>query len=164
MTPHSGLTATTIGIKHEIGYTQNWLGTVEALFTLPNGSAAFGSKQMGTAINGIVSYNINSAFNLTFMFGGTSETESSFNGGQRFTSLNPDLVITYAATDKLQLYGETYGQSKTGPGQGSGFNADGGLLYLLIPNLEVDLEVGQRISGNLDGFEHYIGTGVGILL
>ncbi len=163
MTPHSGFAATTMGIKHEIGYTQTWLSTVEALFTLPSGSAAFGSQNTGAAVNGIINYTFNSTFNLSFMFGVTTQTQSKLNGGQRFTSINPDLVLTYVLNQKINFYGEVYGQSKTGPGEGSGFNVDGGILYLPLSNLEVDLEVGQRMSGNLNGFNHYIGTGMSIL-
>jgi hypothetical protein len=162
MTPHSGFAPTTIGIKHEIGYTEIWLAAAEALFTLPSGSTAFGSQNLGAAVNGIINYTFNSTFSLSFMFGVTSQTQSKLNGGQRFTSINPDMVLTYVLNPKINFYGEVYGQSKTGPGEGSGFNFDGGVLYLPLPNLEVDLEVGQRISGNLNGFNHYIGTGMSI--
>jgi len=162
-TSHSGSTATVLGLKHEIGYNRNWLGAAEIVITLPDGSSTFGSKGTGAALNGIVSYTINSAFNLTFMFGATTQTESSDNGGQRFNSLNPDLILTYSGIDKWQLFAEVYGQSKTGPHENSGFNADAGFLYLIKPNIEFDMEVGQRLSGNLNGFNHYIGTGFGIL-
>lgn len=162
MAPHSGFGATTIGIKHEIGYTKTWLGAAEALFTLPSGSTAFGSQNMGTAVNGIINYTFNPMFSLSFMLGVTTQTESKLNGGERFTSINPDMVLTYVFTPKINFYGEVYGQSKTRLGEGSGFNFDGGLLYLPLPYLEVDLEVGQRISGNLNGFNHYIGTGMSI--
>jgi len=164
MTPHSGFSATTVGIKHEIGYNQHWLAAVEALITLPDGSAAFGSKGLGATFNGIVGYTFNPEFNLTLMLGGSTETQSSRNGGQRFTSINPDLVFTYSPTEKLDLYGEIYGQSKTGPGEGSAFNFDGGVIYLLFPSFAIDLELGQRISGNLGGFNHYIGAGMSIML
>ncbi len=159
----SGLTATTVGLKHEIGYTQTWLGTVEALITLPSGSEAYGSKGTGAAFNGIVNYTFNPLFGLSFMLGVTSETESSLNGGGRFTSINPDLVLSYSATEKLLLYGEIYGQSKTGPSEGSGFNSDAGVIYLLTPKMTVDLEIGQRISGNLNGFNHYVGGGFSVM-
>lgn len=161
--PHSGSTASTIGIKHEIGYTPIFVTAAEILVTLPNGSAAFGSKGTGAALNGIISYNINTQFNLTFMLGVTTATQSSLDGGQRFGSINPDLVFTYAPTEKCNLYGEVYGQSKTGPGENNGFNFDGGILYLLSSNVTVDLEVGQRISGNLSGFNHYVGTGLAVM-
>jgi hypothetical protein len=162
MAPHSGFAATTMGIKHEIGYTKTWLAAAEALFTLPSGSTAFGSQDMGTVVNGIIDYTFNSTFSLSFMLGVATQTQSKLNGGQRFTSINPDMVLTYVLNPKINFFGEVYGQSKTGPGEGSGFNFDGGVLYLPLPNLEVDLEVGQRISGNLNGFNHYMGTGMSI--
>ncbi len=163
MAPHSGFSATTVGLKHEIGYTQKWLGAAEAVFTLPNGSAAFGSKGLGATVNALVDYTINPKFTLSLMLGVSTETQSSTDGGQRYGSINPDVVLTYVATEKINFYGEIYGQSKTAPNEGSGFNVDTGVLYLLYPNLEVDMEVGQRISGNLDGFNHYIGAGFGIM-
>lgn len=163
MSSQSGFMATTLGIKHEIGYTEHWLGAIESLFTLPDGNAAFGSKGVGVALNGIVAYTFNPQYNLSLMLGGTSQTQPSNAGGQRYTSINPDLVFTYTATDKLEVYGEIYGQSKTGPGEGSGFNFDGGILYLLLPIVAVDVEIGQRISGNLDGFQHYVGAGLSVM-
>lgn len=163
MAPHSGFSATTLGIKHEIGYTQHWIATVESLFTLPSGSTAFGSNGLGAVFNGIVGYTFNPKFNLTFMLGASTKTQSSHDGGQRFTSINPDLLFTYSPTEKVDLYGEIYGQSKTGPGEGSGFNFDSGVIYLPLPNFAIDAELGQRISGNLSGFNHYIGAGMAVI-
>lgn len=152
-----------MGIKHELGYNSKWVGAIEALATLPDGSAVFGSKRMGIAANGIVGYTYNSKFNISFMFGVSSQSESSQNGGHRYTSVNPDLVLTYSPTDKFDIYAEFYGQSKTASNEGSGFNLDAGFLYLLLPNLSVDVEAGQRMSGNLGGFAHYVGAGMGLL-
>jgi len=161
--PHSGATATTVGIKHEIGYNTQWLGTVESLITLPTGSPAFGSESVGAAVNGIISYTPNTLWNISFMLGVTSQTESHASGGERFQSVNPDWVLTYNASSKLNFYLEVYGQSKTAPSEGSGFNTDGGVLYLLHPNISVDFELGQRLSGDLGGFSHYVGAGISFL-
>jgi hypothetical protein len=159
MTPHAGYTATTAGIKHQLGYTQDWVVTVEGLLTFPDGSAAFGSQGLGAALNGIVSYDFNPAFNMVFMLGGSTATQPNMAGGQRFNSINPDIVFTYSPIPKANFFAEVYGQSKTGPGNGSGFNCDGGVMYLLLPRLVMDLEVGQRIGGSLDNFENYVGAG-----
>ncbi len=161
--PHSGATATTVGVKHKVGYNTHWLGTVESLATLPTGSPAFGSESVGAALNGIVSYAPNASWDISFMLGVTSQTEPHANGGGRFQSVNPDLVVTYAVSDKLNFYLEVYGQSKTAPNEGSGFNTDGGALYLLHPNVSVDFELGQRLSGDLGGFSHYVGAGMAFL-
>ena len=139
--PRRGFTAATVGIKHEITYNAHWLVTAETLLTPPSGSDGFGNDGLGAALNGIITYTFNSSFNLTFMFGATTQTESILSGGQRYSSWNPDLVLTYSATPKLNLYGEIYGQSKTSPHQGSGFNSDAGFLYLMSPNLTVKSRV-----------------------
>lgn len=158
--PRAGYAASVVGVKHQLGTSKEIQSAVEGLFTLPSGGKVFGSNSLGGAFNGIVSYNISSQFNLTCMFGVSSQTTSSNAGGQRFTSVNPDLVFTWSPKDTLDVYGEVYGQSKTGPGKGSGFNFDGGMIYLIRQNMTVDLEYGQRMSGVLDGFDRYVGTGL----
>ena len=160
--PHSGASATGVGLKHEIGYTSAIIGAVESIITLPSGSAAFGSDGMGVAFNGILSYNYNQQINLTFQLGASSLTLPSSSGGGRFISFNPVAVFTYSLTQKLEFYIQGYGASCTAPKQGSGFNTDGGVIYLLLPNFVIDLEAGQRISGKLLGIDHYFGTGMSL--
>lgn len=157
----SGESATVLGLKHELGFTGKWLGAVESLVTVPSGSAAFGSGG-GAAFNGIVNYSPTDSTSLAMMFGVATQTLPSLAGGGRYTSLNPDFVGTWAPTEGLQLYGEVYGQSSTGPGQGTGWNADGGVQYLLTPSVEVDVEAGLRLAGNLGGFTRYVGVGLGL--
>ena len=158
----SGFGPTTLGIKHVLGYTEHWQWTAEALTTLPSGDSTFGSHGFGGALNAIVSYG-DGPLGLSLMVGETSETESTAAGGQRFQSLNPDLVMTWASTSRLQLFAEVYAQSHSGHQQGWGTNADGGLQYLVTPDLVVDAEEGVRIQGSLGGFSHYTGVGLGLL-
>ncbi|NNM60441.1 MAG: transporter [Legionellales bacterium] len=160
----AGFGASTIGLKHELGYTENWLGSIESLVTLPTGSDANGSDGTGIAVNGIINYTFNSHFTLSGMFGVTSETVSESSGGDRFSSFNPDLVLTWTLgdTSTFQVFAEVYGQTHTGPDQGSGFNADGGVAYLVFKMLSVDVEYGHRLSGLLGGFDHYVGTGLAL--
>ncbi|MFI5293554.1 MAG: transporter [Thermodesulfovibrionales bacterium] len=156
----SGLSAVTTGIKHEIGYTTKWLGAVEALFTLPSGGAAFGSQGLGAALNGILTYSLTAAIGLSLQVGVSSQTEPGLAGGRRFTSLTSNLVATWQPIPKLEFYDEIFGQTKTGPGEGAGYNMDGGIQYLITPSWEVDVEEGVRLIGNLGGFTHYHGFGL----
>lgn len=158
----SGPSAAVLGIKHELGYSGKWLGAVESLVTLPTGSADFGSAGAGVAFNGIVNYSPTSNTGLSMMLGVSSQTVSPSAGGGRYTSVNPDFVATWSPIDKWQLYAEAYGQSSTGPGQGMGWNADGGVQYLLTPDVEIDAEIGVRLAGNLVGFRNYVGVGLGL--
>lgn len=157
-----GFGPTTVGIKHELGYNEHWQWTAEALATLPSGDTTFGSHGLGGALNAIVSYG-SGPLGVSLMVGLTSQTEPTAVGGQRFQSFNPDLVVTWQSSARLQFYGEIYGQSTSGYHQGWGSDADGGLQYLITPEFEVDLEEGVRLQGNLGGFSNYTGVGLGLL-
>lgn len=157
--PYSGLSATTMGMKRVVVANPKWVATVESVFTIPSGSVAYGSRGLGEAFNGIVNYQITSSISVNAILGISSQTQSILQGGKRFLTINPDLVLSWSK-DKLLLYGEVYAQSKTAPDQGSGVMSDAGVLYLLKNNIAVDFEVGQRISGSIGGFNHYFGTGI----
>ncbi|HSB32061.1 MAG TPA: transporter [Candidatus Sulfobium mesophilum] len=157
----SGYSALTLGLKHELGYTRQWLGAVQALFTLPSGSSALGSEGLGVALNGVVSYALSEQVGLTLQLGISSQTDPELAGGERFTAFVSNLVVTWQPKERLQFYGEIYGQSSTGPGKGAGYNADGGIQYLITPYWEVDLEGGVRLVGDLGGLSHFFGMGMG---
>jgi hypothetical protein len=157
----AGFSAVTLGLKHELGYTRYWLGAVEALFTLPSGSSAFGSRGLGVAFNSIAAYALSRQIGLSLQLGVSSQTNPKLSGGRRFTSLVSNFVFTWQPKEQLQFYGEVYGQSSIGPGKGAGYNADGGVQYLITPSWEVDLEEGVRLVGDLGGFTHYFGAGMG---
>ena len=158
----AGFSPVTLRVKHEIKANEKWVFSIEGFAILPSGTATYGSRGLGETFNGIFSYNLSSEFNVSGMFGVSSQSEPINSGGQRYFTVNPDLVFAWSK-EKLSLYGEVYGQSKTGPQQGSGFNMDTGILYLIRKNIIIDLEIGHRISGNLGGFTHYVGTGISIL-
>ncbi len=157
----TGSSAVTLGIKHSVGYTRSWLGAVEALFTLPSGGSAFGSRGLGAAFNGIAAYSLTEQIGLSLQLGVSSQTDPVSAGGGRFTSFISNIVATWQPTTRLQFYGEIFGQSSTGPGKGAGYNADSGVQYLLAPSWEIDLEGGIRLTGDLGGYTHYFGAGMG---
>ncbi len=160
----SGLGATSIGFKHELGYTKKWLGSVEAILTMPSGNDAFGSDGFGAAFNGMVSYTLTDQIALGAELGiNTQKTASALAGCGRFTSFTTNATATWDPVDRLQFYGEVFGQTKTGPGQGAGYDFDGGVQYIVAHWLEVDLSEGVRLSGGLGGFTHYTGAGLGLL-
>ncbi len=158
----AGYSATTLGLKHELGYTRYWVGAVEALFTLPTGDSTFGSRGLGVAVNGVAAYALSEQVGFSLQLGVSSQTDPAAAGGRRFTSLISNFVATWQPAERLQFYAEIYGQSSTGPGRGAGYNGDGGVQYLITPSLEVDVEGGVRLIGDLGGFTHYFGAGMGL--
>lgn len=158
-----GFGPTTIGFKHVLGYSEHWQWTAETLATPPSGDSTFGSHGLGGALNAIVGYG-GGPLGVSLQMGVTSQTAPTAAGGQRFQSFNPDLVVTWGASSRLQLFGEIYGQSHSGYLQGWGTDADGGLQYLVTPDLVVDVEEGVRVAGSLGGFSNYTGVGLGVML
>lgn len=161
--PRAGFSATTLGLKKVFGYTDKWIWTAESLFTFHSGSQGFGSQDFGAALNGIVGYNFTSTVSATFMLGVTTQTLPALSGGERFNSINPDLLFSWQWSKKSTVFAEVYAQSKTAPGQGGGVNFDAGILYTLTKYIVIDAEVGQRGSGQLGGFNNYVGAGIGLL-
>lgn len=159
---HSGFQTTITGLKHQLINNSQWVIAVETLLVLPGGSAIYGDKAIGVIFNGIIIYTLNSQWSLSGMMGATTQTDPRAAGGQRFNSLNPDWVLSYAPTEKIMTYVEVYGQSKTSAAQGAGFNIDEGLLLLFTPNIVLNTSITERLSGNLGGFERYISAGLAV--
>lgn len=162
--PKYGSTETDAGIKYSFGSYKSWSAAVEAVADFPDGSAAFGSQEMGALLNLIIAYSINDKLSLTGMLSGSTLTVSRYSGGQRFNSFNPDIVLSYFITPKIEIFGEVYEQTKTGPGQKSGAITDGGILFLITKSFVIDLNGGQRIYGFPGSYEHYVGAGATIML
>ena len=160
----SGASASVVGLKHEFGYNAQWIFAGETLFTLPSGSPDFGAAGTGYAVNGILGYSPTSTLGVSLMLGVTHLAEPrNVQGGAYYWSVNPDFVVTWLAASRVQFYGEVYGQNHTGPGATSGYNFDGGIQYLITQDFEVDAEYGRRLSGNLAGWSHYLGVGLGLM-
>lgn len=156
--PFTGYQSSAIGMKYRLGYTSKWVTSIVGAFSPPSGSTGFGNEYASGFFNGIISYNLTSSIGAVGILGVSSVSAPAFFGGQRTTSVNPDVVMSFTK-DNYSIYGEIYGQSKTGFLQDSGFNLDLGILYLFKKNIEVDISVGQRLYGLLGNFNRYIEAG-----
>ncbi|HAT9460424.1 TPA: transporter [Legionella pneumophila subsp. pneumophila] len=159
--PRIGFSQTQLIVNHVLWFNNKWIITASGTFVFPSGSASFGSPNPGGGVIGILSYNFNSQLNHTGNLGITSQSEPSYDGGQSYTSVNPDLILSWTK-NKISLFAEIYGQSKTAPDEGSGFSTDAGVLYQVKKNIAIDFEVDQRITGLLNGVERYYGGGITI--
>lgn len=159
-----GSQAAELVFKHQFPYTKKWVYAWETIGILPSGTSNFGSEGLGLGFGGLVSYAINDKLSLSFNLDVVTQTTSVDEGGQRFTNLDPFLVVAWQFNDAFQWYAEVYGQSKTGPNQGAGFNADTGFQYLITKDVEVDIEYGHRLSGFLSGYEEFVGVGGAVRL
>ena len=158
--PHTGFTATFLGFKHIVAYTDNWLLSFLEMVVPSSGSRNFGERGFGGSFSAIFTGTIVPSLSITGQFGFSTETASIFYGGQRFNSFDEIIVLSWLIKNNLQFYAEVYGRNHVGPHQGSGFNIDSGFVFLLKPNVTLDIEVGQRLRGQLGYLENYVGAGI----
>lgn len=152
------------GVKYEFGYFGNWTFAADTRVDVPTGNRAFTYGAPQLTVNGIVSYSVTPQFGLGGQLGVASlSVENADGSSARYYSLEPMLVATYAFFGRLQLYGEVYGMTRTGPGSGNAaYWFDGGLQYLITPRYEIDVEEGKALSGPQGVSAHYFGFGAGI--
>lgn len=162
--PTSGATAAITGLKHSHIYNDKWTFAVEGIANTASGSYSDGAQHWGATVAGIASYSITPKFNISAMLGLSRLSEAAASGGRYFNSINPDLIIAYAANAKLAVYAEVYGQSNIDASTGAGFNMDAGLQLLVSANTLFNLSAGQQLSNYLGGFTHYINVGIAVML
>lgn len=159
----SGLSSAEIGLKHNIAYTDHWSTAIRALYLPASGSKHYGTSSDGFALNGILAYKIYQ-INITAMASVATLSTPKAMGGKRFNTFNPDIAMGWYITHWLQLYGEVYGQTRSAPNLGAGYNLDTGFLFLMTKYIAADIEVGQRLYGQLGNFNTYYGTGISVML
>lgn len=158
----TGLSSTVLALKHNMAYGEHWNSAVRAVYIPASGSAHYGTANNGYMLNGILAYKLNN-INITGMISVSSLSTSDSNGGKQYTAYSPDVSIGWFVLDWLQLYAEVYGQSRTAPKQGAGFNLDTGLLFLKTKYIAADIEIGQQLSGRLGNFNTYYGAGISFM-
>ncbi len=158
----SGLDSTFLAFKHNITYSDSWNSALRLVYIPSSGSSNYGTNKNSYMLNGILVFNKNN-FNITTMLGVASLSDSERNGGRRFNTFNPDILVGWYPKSWLEYFAEIYGQTRTGPRQGPGYNLDTGLLFLINKNIAADVEMGKRLSGQLGNFNTYYGCGISFM-
>jgi len=159
MYPFSGNTPIWLGIKHRIYSNKNWIVTGEGLLSPASGNSAFGSPHIEGTINGIINHQISKQLSWELQLGISELSDPAIIGGQLYRSFNPDFVLNYTFKQKINIYLESFAQTKTSSAESFGLVQGIGLIYLLNKKITVDLAFYQRVTGELLGFERYIGVG-----
>jgi hypothetical protein len=103
-------------------------------------------------------------FNLAFRNELSEKTDLTYNLGYGWTGGDPVRAyganITRELTDKFTLYLEAFGSK--GKGETAEHQADIGLLYLLLPNVQLDVAYGRRV--NRAAPHRFVGAGLAVRL
>ncbi len=143
-----------VGAKWEIAHDGASATGIDLLLTAPTGAAAFTAGKPTETINLDYSRSLSSRL-------GIAATAGVVHGNGYVAAL-PSMVLTDQFNSRSQIYGEAFAQTKTSAGGGALFGLDGGVQYVLMPRLELDMELGRTISDSAR--LHYYGIGVGVRL
>lgn len=150
-----------VGAKIELFHDPSNVVGADILYTTPNGSPGFTNGGASITVNADVSHNLTPAFSMGATFGLTSTAGSRLDGTVgRYTALLPSIVATEQLGMRAQAYLEAYGATRIRPDGGSRFALDGGLQYLLSPQMEIDIEAGRTATDV--SRSRFIGFGFGL--
>lgn len=157
-----GAGATEVGLRAEVYSTRSLALSGEAIVLPPGGSRYFGSNRIGAAVNALSLYRVNSRTLFASMIGGASKTMPFVVGGDRYNSFNYATAILYKPIDRINLFAEIFGETKTSSITGSGLDWNLGMFFELNENIVADIEYVSRFNGVIDGFKNYVGAGLTI--
>lgn len=149
-----------VGAKYEFFHDKNDVLGADILYTVPSGSPQFTNGGSSATLNLDVSHNLTSTFSLGATLGLTSTAGAGLDGTTaRYTALLPSAVATEQLGTRAQMYAEAYGATRIRPDGGSRFALDGGVQYLLSPQVEIDVEAGRTVTDI--AHSRFIGLGFG---
>jgi hypothetical protein len=158
----SGKFDTGIGAKYEVWHNAVSAFGTDFLYGLPTGARGFTSGAPTETLNLDFSTAISPQVGIATTLGVSNFQAQALNSAiRRTTSFLPSIVVTDAFNSRAQLYGEAFGSTHIRPDGGTLFGLDGGVQYLVTPQVEVDAEIGRTLSGATAS--HSVGFGVGLL-
>lgn len=160
----SGFADTSVGFKLQIarGAGAGVLGGMEASLiastTAPTGSGAISSESWQPFAVFATSWELSPRLGLGANFGLGRPADDS----ERYTTTWLSTALGIGVTDPLSVFIELYGFNREEARGPSTFTLQTGAVYLLSPDLQLDLRVARRLSE--DGPDLLVGAGVSLRL
>lgn len=109
---------------------------------LPTGESGFGSNEAQPGVKAIASWDITDRFVAASNIGWAY----LYSDGERFDQWVGSLVLAYSVSDPVSAFLEWYGFFPENRGGGSNHYLNGGLAWLLTPNLQLDWRIGLGLQ------------------
>jgi hypothetical protein len=163
--PVSGMSDLGFGAKYELGYSSRALWGINASFTVPTGSPAFGSGNATFTGNFNWGYTLNSEFSASGTLG--FNALSAYNAGgvpQSYFAFTPTIALTAALPGgPSQISAEYAYFSSAGPNLGSKSFVDIFYQRDLGQHVQIDIEYGFQPSFIPGQRQHYAGAGISFM-
>lgn len=150
----SGWGPISVGAKVRLWEGKSWRpeAAVSAMVALPVGSAVFRpdkpEPQLNLGLRNTLSDNLDLTYNLGY----------GWTGGEPVRSYGANLAREFG--DRFTLYLEVFGSK--GKGEPAEHQADLGLLFLLLPNVQFDVAIGRRVNNAAP--HRFVATGLAFRL
>jgi hypothetical protein len=155
-----GASDVNVGAKYELGYDAKAAWGVNGQISIPTGDVGFTAGGPQYTGNFDWGYTLNSVYGLAGTIGVNSVTGFDANGDlQRFAVFEPALVLSAGLSANAQAFAEYAYVSKAGPDLGAKSVIDFGLVRVLTPNSQADVEYGYSPTAIAGQRQHYIGIG-----
>ncbi|HEX5275607.1 MAG TPA: hypothetical protein VFW34_10060 [Candidatus Rubrimentiphilum sp.] len=150
-----------VGAKCEFFSSPSDTAALDLLYIFPTGSALFTAGAPVETLNFDYGHALSPVAGVATTIGVQSSFAQTLAGrASRFTSLLPSIAFTIQSNPRTQFYAEWYGQTRIRPDGGTLLGVNGGVQYMLRPDLEIDTELGQTVTDLARG--HYFGFGIGV--
>lgn len=160
--PKAGFGFVSMGLKSLVYHNESFVFTAEGFFIPPSGHSYFGSRGYQGGFNLIGQFGLSDQWTMALVLGAASYGEMNQLEFENYKTFSPDIALSYKILDRLVIYGEFFGQTRSSYLNGFGLVFDTGLIYQIFDFATVDIEFGQRVLGQLNNAAHYIGIGSAI--
>lgn len=153
-----------VGAKIHLWDERNFLpeGAFLTTVSLPSGSEAFSSQGVDPSFRFNMSHTLSPQVSLGYNLG--ASWDSSVNDDKedkdRAAVLNYTTSLGMSLTEKMGMFVEFFGDIPLNARGGPQNSFDGGLTYLLKPNVQLDASAGFGISSDANDF--FTGAGISI--
>jgi len=160
-----GITDGSIGFKYEIGYSKRLLYGINALYTLPVGSAdVFSSNGDGILANVNGALTLSPNVGLFATFGYNAQNAGTVAAPARYHDYQPSLGASVSLPQNVYVFLEGFDVSSTGPGLGGRFGYDTGFQKDIGSRLQLDFNYFNYLGVQNGQHQHSIGFGAAYLI
>jgi hypothetical protein len=161
----SGVGDTSIGAKFFLSEESGWLPQTALLadMSIPTGSDEFSSHRadpgLRLAFSNTLNDRVSLAYNAGFVLSSERDSTDDIDTGNEFVYT---AALGIGLLENLGAFIEVFGGESLALERNSGTSLDGGLTYLILPNLQLDFYSGVGLSDSADDW--FLGAGFSIRL
>ncbi len=139
-----------IGTKIYLWQESGWRpeAALLASVSVPTGNSAFSTRHADPSFRFAFSHTLTETVSLAYNVGAAWETVSTSSGSATLSDLEYTLAAGFAITDRVGAFVELFGGTPLSSGGGTVVSFDGGITYLLRPNIQFDVALGAGITND----------------